>query len=404
MADVTLGPGIVDYDASPQNPGDTIYLQNGNYTEIWFENIAGTEANPITITNVGGLVDFTGAIEISFRECHNFRLMGNGVGGLTYGIKHCKVIHLYDHCKYFELAWLEGHTGHQCIHAKDDWDGEYTMEHVYIHNNYMHDGTGEAIYIGDSHYPDDVYLMNDVYIYDNLIEDYNAAIQVGSCWNDCYIYDNVMNRITPQGDPHNTHAAICINHGTEVVCHGNVVRDCNGNGILQNDAYRTHVFYQNLLVDCGHTLVTHPECIKSYGDYNDFYNNTIIGADDYGIQCAGWASHDQIYNNIILDTVNASIEPGNNPGGQIHHNDTKEEGYVAATYGFVNEPAGDYHLALGCDAIDAGVDAGLPYLGAAPDLGYAEYGSGGGGGGGDTLVHVTIMVLNPPITVAQDCD
>lgn len=45
----------------------------------------------------------------------------------------------------------------------------------------------------------------------------------------------------------------------------------------------------------------------------------------------------------------------------------------------VNAAAGDYHLVAGSPAIDKGVDVGLPFSGAAPDLGAVEQGAGGDG-------------------------
>ncbi|MBN1675790.1 MAG: hypothetical protein JXR37_32400 [Kiritimatiellae bacterium] len=40
---------------------------------------------------------------------------------------------------------------------------------------------------------------------------------------------------------------------------------------------------------------------------------------------------------------------------------------------FVDPGAGDFRLRPGSPAIDAGTDVGLPYLGAAPDLGAIEF-------------------------------
>ena len=46
----------------------------------------------------------------------------------------------------------------------------------------------------------------------------------------------------------------------------------------------------------------------------------------------------------------------------------------------------DYTLQSGSTLINAGVDVGIAYSGAAPDIGYFEYVSGGGGGGQSTSV------------------
>ena len=41
---------------------------------------------------------------------------------------------------------------------------------------------------------------------------------------------------------------------------------------------------------------------------------------------------------------------------------------------FVNPSTNDFHLQANSPAIDAGIDVGLPYVGAAPDLGAFEVG------------------------------
>jgi len=148
------------------------------------------------------------------------------------------------------------------------------------------------------------------------------------------------------------------------------------------------------------------------------YNNTIVadGTDpistaiDFSSQENGTASGIYIRNNILMDISGSWVRGTVGGAGDtsitgciITHNDIYQCGNsnlpewpagnpLAYTYSnnvsvsplFVGGT--DYTLQSGSTLINAGVDVGIAYSGAAPDIGYFEYVSGGGGGGQSTSV------------------
>ncbi len=91
-------------------------------------------------------------------------------------------------------------------------------------------------------------------------------------------------------------------------------------------------------------------------------------------------------NNLVMNAANSpsgtsllsGVDVGYNgwfqasAGGLSRTTDT-----VGSNPGFANPTAGDYHLLLGSPCIDAGFPVGLPFVGAAPDLGVYEFNPGG---------------------------
>jgi hypothetical protein len=236
------------------------------------------------------------------------------------------------------------------------------MNDVHIHHNYLHDLGAEGLYVGSSGYashPGD-YVMRRVNIHHNTLINTGEPIQVASCVEDCKVHHNYIEKANPLGSAVNhTVSAIAVAPGANSVIYNNVIIDCEGAGILLNTTFPTTI-YNNLIVDTGYVLTTEaPDAILCMSTWNTIYNNTIITAHRHGIRFPAWATHDYVYNNIILDTGDDSIRKGGNPEASFHHNLTKEGGYTPANFGFVDPANGDYHLTEGSPAVDAGVDSGL---------------------------------------------
>jgi hypothetical protein len=127
--------------------------------------------------------------------------------------------------------------------------------------------------------------------------------------------------------------------------------------------------------------------IRYYGSVRnvDIINNTVYGNGEYGIRISAYDVDDvMIKNNIFSsnskDQINVSSSLNNLV---VSHNLYWQPSSVGsgavddyAVYQdplFVDVEGGDFHLRAGSPAIDAGVDVGLHYNGAAPDLGAFEY-------------------------------
>jgi hypothetical protein len=138
---------------------------------------------------------------------------------------------------------------------------------------------------------------------------------------------------------------------------------------------------------------------------NTIHNNVIYGCDDSGIYCLLTTDSLKIMNNTIEgngfginiqhgssgSVVGNNIIVNNNVGiyvynqvsdilfNNVWNNATNYSPNVAGTGDisldpqFVNLGAHDYHLTSGSPGINAGTDMGLPYNGAAPDIGAFEY-------------------------------
>lgn len=122
----------------------------------------------------------------------------------------------------------------------------------------------------------------------------------------------------------------------------------------------------------------------------DVHNNTFvdIGSDGLRIEGAG-LDGGAVHNNAWLRT--GSIDPGNFDASHNAFFDTGSIGIASA-----NDVSGDplldadYHPSAGSPLVDAGLDVGLMFAGAAPDIGWQESGldwcagaaPGGTGGGG----------------------
>ncbi|MEJ2637046.1 MAG: FlgD immunoglobulin-like domain containing protein, partial [Calditrichia bacterium] len=132
--------------------------------------------------------------------------------------------------------------------------------------------------------------------------------------------------------------------------------------------------------------------VLSYG-FVDFYNNTVVATDtlspygdNSGVYQAGDGGSDGVMtvkNNIFVDNYVGMIRAGDSflyASNNLYFNNETDALSVTADDGnnvtadpmFVDGANGDYRLLAGSPAIDAGVDVGLPYEGAAPDMGAYE--------------------------------
>lgn len=166
-------------------------------------------------------------------------------------------------------------------------------------------------------------------------------------------YDNNANGIQLNGD--------CFAGGDGVIG-GALIEDnvVYGNGfkgfsLISIDAavVRNNVIYDNGLNGGagGIHLVDEPGCGLPTVD-TDVVNNTIVEPRIAGIRINDGATNNVIFNNLIVSSQPIRDEVGGN------HIDPASNLTAGATTGLFVDPAtGDYHLAAGSPAIDAGVAA-----------------------------------------------
>lgn len=422
---------VIDGRVSPYDalqPGDTIALLSGTRHPLTIKNIAGTAANPIKITNSGGLVEFTATDHtntIFIQNCQHFRLTGTGDGEITYGIKitdfltigicaTCKSDNFeIDHIEMFERHCTAPSYGigiHVLTYGLPDeyansyqwdaydYDGDtvlegvdgrtYTVENVKIHHCHF-DGTegvrnfDMGLYLGHSNYtenPENRSLYDAQHNLD-VVPCYfppMANIEVYNC-----LFEHTNTKSVKMGG---------VTGGALI--HDNVMLDTNA----QLDAHTPAIdlnpgctdieIYNNKMIDLNNGLG-----LYSYGETVKVYNNLVVNPGYYGmilgaLKPAGYHHYDSawILNNTIVSTsaahcIGFAASEGSDDRVQnnilINSNgmyvdatlDVYGNNYTNATVGnakFTDAANDDYTLAADSPCLNAG--ANLAAYGVTDDL------------------------------------
>ncbi|MBD3226233.1 MAG: T9SS type A sorting domain-containing protein [Caldithrix sp.] len=170
----------------------------------------------------------------------------------------------------------------------------------------------------------------------------------------------------------------------------NIVRNCefygaNKRGVWVQKNTKTDI-HNCLFVNTG------ANAVLSYG-FTNFFNNTVVGTDTlspYGDNSGVYEAGDSqsngimmVKNNIFWDNSTAITRAGDSylyASHNLFFQNGKDTVSVTEDYGgnvfenplFVDPENNDYTLYAESPAIDAGVEVGLPYEGAAPDMGAYE--------------------------------
>ena len=143
---------------------------------------------------------------------------------------------------------------------------------------------------------------------------------------------------------------------------------------MSNVVIRKNVIYDN--ADCGILIKYEPMA-------NIRIHNNVIYGNACGIEVYTDIDHFEIVNNILASNTGGHIGiSGSLTNSLISHNLFDHPSSIGSGITdnhpifenpfFINAANGDFHLQTGSPAIDAGLDIGLPYNGAAPDLGAYE--------------------------------
>jgi Right handed beta helix region len=317
--------GLVDGQALGIKPGAVICLTAGAaYANITFKNLKGTSTSPITITNCGGLVTLnaTGkAYGLKTQYSSYIRITGGNTPA-TYGIKingGQQSMQLEALTTNIEVDHLEiGGSGFAGIMAKTDPTcdnatirGNFVMRNVYLHDNYVHDTGGEALYVGNSfwingmstscgtRYP---HAVEGAKIYNNIIKNSGReAIQVGSSPTGAEVYNNRIENYGLNNLQDQNHG-VQFGEGGVGKFYGNFIKGGKGNGlmIIGNGENFAH---DNVIINAGGDGIFCEDRVVGAG--YTFINNTIINPGANGIRTYG----DQVTLNTLFNNI--IVNPGN---------------------------------------------------------------------------------------------
>ncbi|MEM9679780.1 MAG: choice-of-anchor Q domain-containing protein [Bacteroidota bacterium] len=394
-----LGRGTLNGAVESIEPGAIIGIEAGSYDRIIFQNIVGTSDRPIVIINCGGKVTVGGPNAnngILFQNSKHFRLTGTGDADNKYGIfvagskDGSQGVAAARFSSNLEIDHIEiQKAGFAGIMVKSDpncdpqtsaerggpnkiGNQDFVMRDISIHDNYIHDVTGEGIYLGNSFYNGtNVYgcgvtqyphEVRGVEINNNIVENAGwEAIQVGAAVEDVKVHSNI---ITDYGAANRSgqNGGIQVGIGTTGQVFNNLINKGKGPAVFIQGIGNNLVF-NNVIRNAGTfgiIISNRPTPLASDVANQGFLggvhiiNNTIINSGDATLkESVNGASGNVFYNNLIITSQN-------NWDQFRGDTDWAREGNLVFTNvngaGFVDAPNLNFGLSTGSTAINAGVD------------------------------------------------
>ena len=308
-------------------PGMTVCFADGQRGPIEFHNVNGTAAEPITFISCGGttIKGTGGQRDVQFYNSSFIKFMGNvgpiDITGGGHGI------YFRDLSTDVETAFINFHDiGYSGFEAKTDpscdpktWRGAFVLRNVKVHDcTFKNMNTGEAIYIGESHY-DGVGAIQGgpcftgvktaqehevigVWVYNNNFENIgHDAIQVGACTSGGYIYNNKIYNFGMTNE-FGQMSGIQINPGTNAEVYNNWIEKGPGYGIFGGGRGGSKI-HHNLIIGTGKTTDGGGILLAKYQPFDDagfqVYNNTLLDIKRIGVEVYPETGNNNLYDNII---------------------------------------------------------------------------------------------------------
>ena len=381
--------GKVDGKEMEFSPGDVICIQSGTYGSFLWENIEGSEENPIIVKNCGGqvIIDSKGDYAWKWRSSKYFKILGNSESDVQYGFKVSTANSFFFSMEYFttnfEIAHVEvvgngsaeedGYSGFAGIgiktspyvdceffKEKDAW----TMEDISIHDNYIHKTGGEGIYAGhgfhqgrqESNCPDGVitypHAIHNLHIYNNRIEDVGFdGIQIKNSTKNALVHDNtIFNYGVHNHAAHNE--GMLIGESTEGKFYNNRVEKGTGHG-MQINAYGNSAFYNNVIIGAGNNgvyLNNQSAAFENKEGTFKFFHNTFVNMGTNAFE--SFTPQDIVLRNNLFVNYEGEKHRGKkltDVQGDIYADDI-------SSIGFTDPESNDYSLLESSIAVNAGVE------------------------------------------------
>lgn len=391
-------------------PGHVVCLHASfAYKALTFRNIHGSDTFPVIIRNCGGpvLIETAAPYVIRFIDSSHFRLTGGDEDGV-YGIKvkgsRTNGVVIGGISAHFEVDHIEvSDVAFSGIMAKTDPScddaiirGNYTMQNVSIHHNYIHDTGGEGLYLGHSAYGGVTkgcglrlpHTIEHIRVFRNIVKNTGwDAIQLSSAPVGAEVFENSIENYATLNKP-DQNSGIVIGGGTGGLCYNNLIKKGSGTGILVF-GLADNTVYNNIIIEPGGDGIFCDERTAPGRGYFVLFN-TIINPRGSGISIFAETVPENVVMNNLIVKPQEKDKAGTNRYVRIAGDGVKvssSNNYFAtspANVRFIDAETNDFRLSSGSPAIDAGVDLGYfvirndffntPRLkGEKPDIGAHEH-------------------------------
>jgi hypothetical protein len=363
--------------------GDTICLDAAAHYggAFIFQNIVGTDAAPVIITNCGGTVnlkvDKPWNFKVSFSKY--FRVTGGDTQGYC-GIRMTGStgtgLVVTDLSTNFEVDHVEVYgVGFAGVMAKTDPTCDdatvrpnFTMRNVSLHDNFIHDTGGEGFYIGHSSYLGTEvdgcgtrlpHTIEGINIFNNhVLRSGWDGIQLSCATKDAAIFDNTIENYATDNHPAQQNGII-IGGGSAANVYRNMMNKGTGDGV-GCFGLGSNQIHDNIIIGSKKGIFA-DERAGADGDGIKVLHNTIINPREVGISLyTETLPHNVCVNNIVV-----------NPGQYGEYGDgaylqiaksipvTKSNNILTLHIGdlkFANPGKNDYRLQSASPAVDQGAD------------------------------------------------
>jgi hypothetical protein len=386
-------------------PGWVICLQTGvAYQYLTFNNIVGSETNPVIITNCGGEATITASGKpyvVKITNSKYFRVTGGTVSN-GYGIKiktsSTNGLILGPLSTNFEIDHLEvSNVGFAGIMAKTDPTcddatvrGNFTMRDVYFHHNYVHDTGGEGFYIGHTsyngintscgfRYP---HTIEGVEISNNLVKNSGwDGIQLSSAPLDATIAYNTVQNYSVKNNP-DQQGGITLGGGTGGVCNNNIIKGGYGPGMVVF-GLADNLIHNNIICNAGTMGIFCDERTEPGKGYT-FLNNTIISPGGDGLRIYAEKVPMNVFSNNIVVNPKSGVYVAKLSTAVNLQAENNYQTQTIDELKFVNAAGYNFRVAAGSPVINQGKDVSAysitkdyykasRFKGGYYDIGAAEY-------------------------------